>query len=106
MHCKFCWLGTDKTLEAFTFLFEENEHGLFQVHAYPFEEGRSTFIVECREETWRKAGLDKATEEDTVRYCESLFSRFLDGGRLLTNRSLWRTFPTIKNERWHHEKTW
>jgi anthraniloyl-CoA monooxygenase len=101
--CKFCWLGTDKTLRAFTFIFEENEHGLFQVHAYPFEEGRSTWIVECREETWKKAGLDGASEEDTVRYCEKLFAKYLDGHKLLTNRSMWRTFPTIANERWHHE---
>jgi len=101
--CKFCWLGTDKTLEAFTFLFEENEHGLFQVHAYPFEEGRSTFIVECREEVWKRAGLDTATEQDTVRYCEALFKKHLGGHHLLTNRSQWRTFPTITNARWHHE---
>src|SRR5262245_22567723 len=101
--CKFCWLGTDKTLRAFTFIFKESEHGLFQVHAYPFEEGRSTFIVECHEETWRRAGLDRATEEDTVRYCEALFADHLGGHRLLINRSLWRTFPTIVNERWYHE---
>jgi anthraniloyl-CoA monooxygenase len=100
--CKFCWLGTDKTLEAFTFLFEENEHGLFQVHAYPFEDGRSTFIVECREEVWRRAGLDRATEEETVRYCETLFQQHLGGHRLLANRSQWRSFPTITNARWHH----
>jgi anthraniloyl-CoA monooxygenase len=101
--CKFCWLGTDKTLRAFTFIFEENEHGLFTVHAYPFEEGRSTWIVECREETWKAAGLDAASEEETVRYCERLFAKYLGGHRLLTNRSLWRTFPTITNETWHHE---
>jgi len=73
------------------------------VHAYPFEEGRSTFIVECREDTWRRAGLDRATEADTVRYCERLFAKHLGGHRLLTNRSEWRTFPTIKNARWHHD---
>lgn len=101
--CKFSWLGTDKPLEAFTFVFKENEHGLFQVHAYPFEDGRSTWIVECREEVWKKAGLDTASEEDTVRYCEELFKEELDGHKLLTNRSVWRTFPTISNEVWHHE---
>ncbi len=101
--CKFCWLGTDKTLRAFTFIFNESEHGLFQVHAYPFEEGRSTFIVECHEDTWRRAGLDTASEEDTVRYCEALFAEHLRGHRLLINRSLWRTFPTIVNDRWHHD---
>ncbi len=103
--CKFCWLGTDKPLEAFTFIFRENEHGLFQVHAYPFQVGEeplSTWIVECRDDVWRRAGLDEASEEDTVRYVKELFADHLDGHRVFTNRSLWRTFPTIKCERWHH----
>jgi len=100
---KFTWLGTTKPLRAFTFHFKENAHGLFQVHAYPFEKGLSTWIVECREETWRAAGLDQATEEDTVRYCEELFAPELDGHRLLINRSTWRTFPTIRCATWRHE---
>jgi anthraniloyl-CoA monooxygenase len=102
--CKFSWLGTDKELEAFTFVFRENEHGLFQVHAYPFEAGRSTFIVECREEVWKRAGLDTADEAQTIAYFEALFADHLDGHRLLANRSIWRTFPTIRCERWHHDK--
>jgi 2,4-dienoyl-CoA reductase-like NADH-dependent reductase (Old Yellow Enzyme family)/2-polyprenyl-6-methoxyphenol hydroxylase-like FAD-dependent oxidoreductase/REP element-mobilizing transposase RayT len=101
--CKFCWLGLSRKLPAFTFIFKENEHGLFQVHAYPFDDKTSTFIVECREEVWKKAGLDKADEAATVAYMEKLFAEDLQGARLLTNRSLWRTFPTIRNERWHHE---
>ena len=98
--CKFCWLGTDLELEAFTFIFRENEHGLFQIHAYPFQEGLSTFIVECPEQTWLNAGLDQATEEETVAYFEELFADHLEGHRLLTNRSMWRTFPTIKCDTW------
>jgi len=103
---KFCWLGTTLPLDAFTFIFVENEHGLFQVHAYPFQRGAdplSTFIVECEEETWRRAGLDRASEEETVAYCEALFADYLHGHPLLTNRSIWRTFPTVRNECWHHE---
>jgi hypothetical protein len=61
------WLGTTKPFEAFTFYFNETEHGLFQVHAYRYEEGKSTFIVECSEETFFKAGMDKASEEETDR---------------------------------------
>ena len=101
--CRFCWLGTDKPLEAFTFIFHENEHGLFQVHAYPFEEGLSTWIVECQEEVWQRAGLDNASEEETVAYCEELFAPWLDGHRLLSNRSIWRVFPTVRCETWHHD---
>ncbi len=101
--CKFTWLGTTKPFDAFTFIFRENEHGLYRVHAYPFEEGLSTFIVECREETWRRAGLDEASEDDTVAYMTSLFADHLEGHELLTNRSIWRTFPTVRNACWHHE---
>jgi len=100
---KFVWLGTTLPLDTFTFIFEANAHGLFQVHAYRFEDGLSTFIVETTEDTWKRAGLDKASEADTMAYCANLFAKHLKGHRLLTNRSLWRTFPTIKCERWVHE---
>lgn len=100
-NCRFSWLGTDLPLESFTFFYRENEHGLFQVHAYPFEEGCSTFIVECHEDTWKRAGLDQASEEETVRYCNEVFKKDLKGHKLLTNRSIWRSFPTIHCDRWH-----
>ncbi|MFN7941251.1 MAG: FAD-dependent monooxygenase [Thermoanaerobaculia bacterium] len=100
---RFSWLGSDKPLRAFTFLFVETEFGLFQVHAYPYEDRRSTFIVETDEATWRAAGLDRAEESDTVAICERLFAEHLDGHRLIANRSLWRRFPAIACERWSHE---
>ena len=98
--CKFAWLGANKRLEAFTFYFQENDAGLFQVHAYPFDADTSTFIVECREEVWRRAGLEGADEAATVAYFEALFATELGGARLLANKSSWRTFPTIRNQRW------
>ncbi len=101
--CKFTWLGTTKPLTAFTFLFLPTEHGLFQVHAYPFSDQLSTWIVECREEVWERAGLANASEADTVAFCEALCADHLDGHPLLSNRSLWRSFPTIQCETWHHE---
>ena len=104
--CKFSWLGTNKPLEAFTFVFEETEHGLFQVHAYPFQrepETLGTWIVECTEDTWRRAGLDQADEAETVAFCERVFAKHLDGHRLLANKSIWRTFPTVKNGTYVHD---
>jgi len=101
--CKFAWFGTTKKMTAFTFVFKETEWGLFQVHAYPFEEGRGTWIVECREETWRKAGLDKLNEEESAAFCHRLFADHLEGEELLINRSLWRTFPTVRCGSWRHE---
>jgi anthraniloyl-CoA monooxygenase len=99
---KFVWFGTNLVFKAFTFIFRENEHGLFQVHAYPFDASTSTFIVECPEETWKAAGLDRATEQDSIAYCQKLFAEDLGGHSLMLNRSLWVSFVTLRNESWHH----
>ncbi len=80
--CKYVWFGTDLVFDAFTFIFRDTEHGLLQVHAYPFDERTSTFIVECPEPTWRRAGLDELGEEDSLAFCEQLFARDLEGHEL------------------------
>ncbi len=98
---KYVWFGADLALDAFTFIFRRNEHGLFQVHAYPFDARTSTFIVECPQETWRRAGLDTATESDSIAYCSTLFAPELQGRRLLSNRSTWLTFQTLRSASWH-----
>ena len=100
---RYIWFGTRQQLEAFTFIFEENEHGLFQVHAYQFEPETSTFIVECNDSTFRRAGLEEKTEAESIAYCEKLFGHYLGGHSLLGNRSRWIQFTTVKNRRWHHE---
>lgn len=97
---RFVWLGTDRVFDAFTFYFKRNEHGLWRVHAYQYEKGHSTFIVECTEETWRSAGMEAFDEDDTVAYCEALFADELNGARLIKNRSVWRQFPIVRTERW------
>jgi anthraniloyl-CoA monooxygenase len=99
---RYIWLGADKVLDAFTFIFRENEHGLFQVHSYPFNGTTSTFIVECDEATWLKAALDKADEAQSLAYCQQLLADNLDGATLLSNNSKWVSFPMLKTQRWHH----
>ena len=98
---KFVWLGSTVPYRAFTFLFKETPHGLFRVHAYRFHESGSTFIVECREQTWRNAGLATADEDTTVRILEGVFAEELAGHRLIKNRSIWRNFPTVRCGKWH-----
>ena len=99
---RFVWLGTTRPFPAFTFYFKRDEHGLWRVHAYQYEQGHSTFIVEATDATWRNSGLDRASEDDTVAFCEKLFAAELQGHRLLKNRSLWRRFVTVKNTAWSH----
>jgi anthraniloyl-CoA monooxygenase len=100
--CKYVWFGTDLVLDAFTFVFKQTEHGLFQVHAYPFDEHTSTWIVETTEATWRRAGLDRMSEEDSMAFCQALFAAELGEHRLMSNKSIWLDFPLVRNESWHH----
>ncbi len=102
--CRYMWLGTRQSFrDAFTFSFRESEHGIFQIHAYQFEEGTSTVIVETDEDTWRRAGLDAASTEDSIAYCERVFAEELGGHPLLDNKSRWVQFPTYRLDRWHFE---
>ena len=100
---KYVWFGSDLQLDAFTFIFRRNDDGLFQVHAYPFDAHTCTFIVECPEDAWRRAGLESASEADSIAYCEALFQPELRGRRLMSNRSLWVNFATLRTESWHHD---
>jgi anthraniloyl-CoA monooxygenase len=100
--CKFAWFGTHHVFDSFTFAFRESEHGVFQAHAYPFDERTSTFIVECPEETWRRAGLDAMDEAESMSFCADLFAEDLAGNALLSNRSIWMSFLDVRNETWHH----
>jgi anthraniloyl-CoA monooxygenase len=103
---KFVWLGTSKVFDAFTFAFEETEHGWIWAHAYRFAPDASTFIVECSEETWARFGFDRMTQEESIAACEELFAQYLDGHRLQSNAShlvgsaAWLNFRRIKCERW------
>jgi anthraniloyl-CoA monooxygenase len=99
--CKYVWFGTDLVLDAFTFIFKETEAGLVQVHAYPFDEHTSTWIVECPEHTWRRLGFDAMDEAESLQACEALFAAELQGHRLMSNRSLWASFLLVRNESWH-----
>lgn len=99
---KFVWMGSTKPLDAFTYFFKETAHGTFAAHTYQYEKGMSTWIFECAPETWGKFGFDTYNEEDTVIKLEALFKTELDGHGLITNKSHWRQFPHVTNEKWHH----
>jgi anthraniloyl-CoA monooxygenase len=98
---RFVWLGSTRPFPAFTFYFKPSPVGLWRTHAYQYAPGRSTFIVEATEDTWKASGLAENDEQATVRYLEQLFKDELQGHPLLANRSVWRRFPTVRNARWH-----
>jgi anthraniloyl-CoA monooxygenase len=96
----FSWMGSTRPFDAFTFFFRETEHGIFIAHCYQYEPGRSTWIIEADPATYRRAGLDRLDEQASARFVEGIFADELKGHRLVTNRSIWRNFPTIRCERW------
>jgi len=106
--CRFVWLGTHKTFDAFTFAFEQTEHGWFAAHAYKFDDKTSTFIVETPEAVWKAHGLDAMSQEEGIAFCEKLFAKYLDGNALMNNAThvrgsaIWIRFPRVVCERWVH----
>lgn len=102
-HCtnRFAWYGTPKRFEKLTQTFLENEHGSFNVHHYPHSAEMSTFVVECDAATWERAGFATMGEAETRVYLERAYASVLQGAPLVSNKSIWRNFPNVRNERWH-----
>jgi anthraniloyl-CoA monooxygenase len=106
--CRFVWLGTHQTFDAFTFAFEQTEHGWFQAHAYQFDDKTSTFIVETPEAVWQAHGLDKMEQPEAIAFCEKLFAKYLGGHTLISNATHlrgsanWIRFPRVVCNHWTH----
>ena len=99
---RFVWLGSTKPLDAFTYFFRTTLHGTIVAHSYQYQPGMSTWIFECSDETWKKHGFEVTNEEDTIAKISEIFKEELDGHSLITNKSHWRQFPHVTNEKWYH----
>ena len=121
--CRYIWLAADFALDAFRFEIAETEHGVMQLHGYPYSRpspdhhpsilsfgpqsssGSSTVIVEMREEVWRAAGFHEMDERESTERCAKIFAETLGGRPLRGNKSAWTAFRTVVNERWSHGRT-
>ncbi|WP_300650812.1 bifunctional salicylyl-CoA 5-hydroxylase/oxidoreductase [Hydrogenophaga sp.] len=107
--CRFVWLGTKKTFDAFTFDFVQTEHGWFQAHAYKFDGETSTFIVETPEAVWKAHGIDQMEQAEGIAFCEKLFADRLEGHALISNAqhlrgsANWIRFPRVICKTWVHQ---
>lgn len=99
---RFVWLGSTKPLDAFTYFFRSTPHGTIVAHSYQYEEGMSTWIFECSDETWQKLGFEVTNEADTMAKIAEIFAAELDGHPLISNKSHWRQFPHVTNENWYY----
>ncbi|WP_029136606.1 bifunctional salicylyl-CoA 5-hydroxylase/oxidoreductase [Nakamurella lactea] len=107
--CKYMWLGTDQVFEAFTFFVRNTEHGVMQIHGYPYSDSGSTFIVEMTEDVWRAAGFADTesspiepgrSDDAAIGRIRQIFADELAGHRVLANNSKWITFTTVRNRSW------
>jgi anthraniloyl-CoA monooxygenase len=103
---KYIWLGTSRLFHGLTLTFRESPAGVFAAHSYKFDPARSTFIVECAEEVWRRTGLDRASDEETCAILARVFAEDLQGAPLLSNNFIrWINFVLVRNARWHDGRT-
>ncbi|MEV8588226.1 bifunctional salicylyl-CoA 5-hydroxylase/oxidoreductase [Streptomyces sp. NPDC051180] len=118
--CRYIWLAVDFPFDAFRFEIAETEHGVMQLHAYPYArreparqeparrehpDGSSTVIVEMREEVWRAAGFHELDEAESTARCAKIFAEALGARELRSHRSAWTAFRTVVNERWSYGNT-
>ena len=98
---RFAWYGTSQLFDCLTLTFRTNGDGAFVAHHYRHSPLMSTFVVECDLATWRRAGLDRMSDEESRAYCERVFAPDLDGHSLVSNKSIWRQFPLLASRCWH-----
>ena len=97
---RFIWFGTSKAFDSLSLTFRETGHGVFCAHHYRYSPRMSTFLVEVTDATWQHAGFADMSEEETIRHCEQVFAKDLDGESILSNKSYWRQFPAVSNRQW------
>lgn len=97
---RFAWYGTRQVFECLSLTFRANQDGHFVAHHYRHGPEMSTFVVECDDITWRCAGLDRMSDDESRAYCERVFAPDLGGHPLMSNKSIWRQFPLLATRRW------
>jgi 2-polyprenyl-6-methoxyphenol hydroxylase-like FAD-dependent oxidoreductase len=97
---KFAWYGATKRFETLSQTFVATDRGSFNAHHYRYSSGMSTFLVECDRATWDHYGFAYKDADQSKAICEELFAEALGGGMLISNKSVWRNFPWVWNERW------
>jgi 2-polyprenyl-6-methoxyphenol hydroxylase-like FAD-dependent oxidoreductase len=97
---KFAWFGTKRLFDTLTQTFVENDAGTFNAHHYRHSPALSTFVFECDAASWARAGFARMGEAETLAYCGRVFADTLAGEPLVSNKSVWRNFPNLRNARW------
>ena len=100
---RFTWMGSTRKVEDFTYFFKDSQYGPICAHTYQYEEGMSTWVFEMSDECWQKWGFEEFDEQGSAEKLEEIFVEELEGHKLIINRSMWRQFPRIYCNKWHHK---
>lgn len=98
---RFAWYGTRARFERAALSFKHFRGGSFCGHYYPYSPDMGTFVAECDELTWQRLELESMSDEARQALIEEAFRDELMGHPLVYNKSVWRQFPVVVNERWH-----
>jgi 2-polyprenyl-6-methoxyphenol hydroxylase-like FAD-dependent oxidoreductase len=102
---RFAWFGTSQRFDTLTQTFRRTKLGAFNAHHYRYAPGMSTFIVETDAATFARAGFDRMHPDATKALLEEVFAPELGGHPLISNRSVWRRFPVLRNASWSSGNT-
>lgn len=97
---KWVWYGTTHRFNSVELIFEQTPYGIFIAHSYRYAPDRGTFVIECHPDTWKNAGLDVTTEDQSRSFCTEIFKNYLEGEELISNRSTWFNPSFVTSQRW------
>lgn len=97
---RFAWYGVDRALSPSSLVFRRIEGGVCIAHYYPYTSKRSTFVAECDAGAWKAGGLSSCSDDERRAFFEEVFAKELSGGKLLSNKSIWRKFDAISCKNW------
>ena len=96
----FAWYGVGRAMKPNALVFRRAHGGVFVAHYYAYAENMSTFVAECDGATWDRCGLAALDARERRTLIEDIFANELDGAPLIDNKSDWRQFNVVSNERW------
>jgi 2-polyprenyl-6-methoxyphenol hydroxylase-like FAD-dependent oxidoreductase len=99
------WCGTRRHFPYPILSFKRTPAGVFYAAAYAYTENFSTFVPECDEAAWVNSGFDRMCDAERHAAVAVIFADELEGHPLVTNNSVWRQLPVIRNARWYTGNT-
>ena len=101
---RLAWYGTTRHFAYPLLSFKKTEFGCFVAAGYGYTERMSTFVPECDAQTWTRSGMDRMDEDKRRRFTETVFAEELGGAALISNASVWRPLPVIRNREWSSDR--